>query len=598
MIESDLSRDKTVTRAIHNLFWRAMFKQRIALFITYLCNIPSFFIFNVLLPLHVAYGIQAIIASDVARVQHQAIIIVVITVVNTLLFAIGTYSHHRVNVDGAVYVQREVFNNYLSKDIDFYASRQIGALGADAMSLRAAFQDYSLQVTQYVPRLSIVVVLGTLLIAIKSPPLGAVTAVFVGIIVAETAVVAQLRLKYRRRVSQARSQLAGAIGDPLSQAPSVKSFAQEAYENHRLSGPLTLWRNAQIKTFDTSIPHTMLRHSLLGLTMAGLLVVSVHLYIDHRISIAIVALVQLYVIRVVTASVEIGEVLKDYESLMGDAYEPMATMLVPTVVTDRPAIKHQLSTVKKGIAFNAVSYHYNESSTDALAVDDFTLDITSGEKIGLIGLSGGGKTTITKLLLRFMDVSEGAITIDGVDIRDYAQSNLRQAIAYVPQEPVLFHRSIKENIAYARPNASTEDILKAAKTAYVDEFVKPLPFGYEAMVGERGVKLSGGQRQRVAIARALLKQSPILVLDEATSALDSQSEQYIQKALWELMKGKTAIVIAHRLSTIQHMDRIVVIDKGKIVQIGSHQELLKNQKGIYAKLWAHQSGGYLSDGVV
>jgi ATP-binding cassette subfamily B protein len=192
-----------------------------------------------------------------------------------------------------------------------------------------------------------------------------------------------------------------------------------------------------------------------------------------------------------------------------------------------------------------------------------------------------------------MDVTSGSIALNSIDLRQTTQLELREKIAYVPQEPLLFHRSIRENIMYSNPSASEKDFQRAVETAYIDEFVKTLPKGYDTMVGERGVKLSGGQRQRVAVARALLKNAPILVLDEATSALDSQSEQYIQKALWDLMKDRTAIVIAHRLSTIQKMDRIIVLDKGQIAQAGTHKELLKDKSGIYAALWSHQSGGYL-----
>jgi ATP-binding cassette subfamily B protein len=191
-----------------------------------------------------------------------------------------------------------------------------------------------------------------------------------------------------------------------------------------------------------------------------------------------------------------------------------------------------------------------------------------------------------------MDVTHGEISIGNTDIRDVTQSSLRRQIAYVPQEPLLFHRSIRDNIAYGKPAASDKDIQQAAQAAYVTEFTKLLPDGLDTIVGERGIKLSGGQRQRVAIARALLKDAPILVLDEATSALDSRSEQYIQKAFWKLIKGRTTIVIAHRLSTIQKMDRIVVMNKGKVVQLGTHDQLLK-EKGIYAELWSHQSGGYI-----
>jgi ATP-binding cassette subfamily B protein len=197
-------------------------------------------------------------------------------------------------------------------------------------------------------------------------------------------------------------------------------------------------------------------------------------------------------------------------------------------------------------------------------------------------------------LLRFSDIDTGAIVIDGQNITTITQDDLRQQIAYVPQEPLLFHRSIHENIAYGKPEATEAEVRDAAEKANALEFIEKLPQGFETLVGERGVKLSGGQRQRIAIARAILKDAPILVLDEATSALDSESERLIQAALWELMKGRTAIVIAHRLSTIQRMDRIVVLDNGVIIEEGSHNQLLK-QNGTYAKLWAHQSGGFIEE---
>ncbi len=193
-----------------------------------------------------------------------------------------------------------------------------------------------------------------------------------------------------------------------------------------------------------------------------------------------------------------------------------------------------------------------------------------------------------------MDIASGVIKIGHTDIRDISQQELRRHIGYVPQEPLLFHRSIYENIAYGRPEAQEKEVIEAAHAAYIEEFVDKLPDGYHTLVGERGIKLSGGQRQRIAIARAILKDSPILVLDEATSALDSRSESFIQKALWNLMESKTAIVIAHRLSTIQKMDRIVVMSNGRIIEQGTHQQLIK-RNGEYADLWNHQSGGYLKD---
>jgi len=239
--------------------------------------------------------------------------------------------------------------------------------------------------------------------------------------------------------------------------------------------------------------------------------------------------------------------------------------------------------------FKDVFFEYNFNQ-DVLT--NFSLDIAPGERIGIVGHSGAGKSTITKLLLRSNDVTSGTISIDGQDIRNVTQDDLRGVISYVPQEPILFHRPIKENIAYSKPNASNEEIIEVAKKAHADEFISRLSDNYDTLVGERGVKLSGGERQRVAIARAMLKDSPILMLDEATSSLDSVSESLIQDAFNELMKNKTTIVIAHRLSTIQKMDRIIVLNEGEIVEQGTHKELLEKD-GVYADLWNHQTGGFL-----
>ena len=226
--------------------------------------------------------------------------------------------------------------------------------------------------------------------------------------------------------------------------------------------------------------------------------------------------------------------------------------------------------------------------------DNFNLTIASGQRVGLVGHSGSGKTTLTRLLLRFSDIYEGMITIDGQDIAMVTQRSLRDSIAYVPQEPLLFHRSLRENIAYGKPDASEEEIRRAARQANALQFIESLPDGFDTMVGERGIKLSGGQRQRIAIARAILKDAPILVLDEATSALDSESEKLIQESLTELMKGRTSIVIAHRLSTIAKLDRIVVLDKGRVIEDGTHSELTK-KGGVYSMLWSHQSGGFIEE---
>jgi ATP-binding cassette subfamily B protein len=283
--------------------------------------------------------------------------------------------------------------------------------------------------------------------------------------------------------------------------------------------------------------------------------------------------------------------LRNYTRAVGDATDMVDVLAVMPQVVDPAA--PQKSRLNSGrIGFNDVTFTH--VGADDAIFDGLNVAIADGEKVGLVGHSGSGKTTFTRLLLRFSDIDGGSITINGQDIAKVSQADLHRAITYVPQEPLLFHRSIRENIAYGDPDATEADIIRAAKNAHATEFIDLLPDGYETLVGERGVKLSGGQRQRVAIARAMLKDAPVLLLDEATSALDSESEALIQDALWKLMEGRTAIVIAHRLSTIQHMDRIIVMDNGKIVEQGSHKELLK-AKGDYAKLWARQSGGFIED---
>ena len=264
-------------------------------------------------------------------------------------------------------------------------------------------------------------------------------------------------------------------------------------------------------------------------------------------------------------------------------------MLLKHEIKDLPSAKKLL--VKKGeIEFKDLGFSFSKTHE---ALKNINLIIKPGEKVALIGPSGAGKTTFVKLLLRLHSPTMGQILIDGQDISEVTQESLRENISMVPQDPVLFHRTLTENISYGKRNATKKEIEKVAKSAHCDEFIKDLPAGFETYVGERGIKLSGGERQRVAIARAILKNAPILILDEATSSLDSASEMLIQDALNNLMNNKTTIVIAHRLSTIQKMDRIIVIDNGEIIEQGNHNELLKNKNSLYKKLWELQAGGFL-----
>ncbi len=300
-----------------------------------------------------------------------------------------------------------------------------------------------------------------------------------------------------------------------------------------------------------------------------------------------------YTLSLTNKLFEVATMLRNVEEAFLSASTMTDIILEQVEIKDAPNAK-DLHVKQGAIHLENTSFAYQDNQAHEKVFESLELSIPAGQKIGLVGPSGGGKSTLTRLLLRFDDVTEGSISIDEQDVRNITQTSLRHSISYVPQEPLLFHRSVLENIAYGKPGATLQEVRKAAKLAYADAFIEKLPLKYETIVGERGVKLSGGQRQRVAIARAILKDAPILILDEATSALDSESEVYIQKALASLMKNRTTLVIAHRLSTIQKMDRIIVLDEGKIAEDGTHSELLERQ-GLYAKLWKHQSGGFIEE---
>jgi ATP-binding cassette subfamily B protein len=276
---------------------------------------------------------------------------------------------------------------------------------------------------------------------------------------------------------------------------------------------------------------------------------------------------------------------------LGDASGMTAVLDEPRLVDDVPNAQ-PLVVTEGAIDFEGIDFFYEDGGVRTQVFDQFELHIKPGERVGLVGVSGAGKTTLTKLLLRLSDIQEGRILVDGQNVACTTQQSLRRQIAYVPQESLLFHRSVAENIAYGRPDATTEEIREAARRANALEFIEKLPQGFDTVTGERGVKLSGGQRQRIAIARAILADCPILVLDEATSALDSESEAAVQDALETLMAGRTAIVVAHRLSTVASLDRIVVLESGRIVEDGPHDQLIA-ANGQYANLWNRQTGAFL-----
>ena len=398
--------------------------------------------------------------------------------------------------------------------------------------------------------------------------------------------------KLTKKEAKSSNKLNGQLADVISNVLAVKSSGAEATEQKFFTKTVNSWRNSSLDVMRGFLKVSTIYSSINMVIKIGAIAFAVYAAQNDLVSVASVYLIITYTGSVAHELWNMNGIMRNYNRIIGNANDMVEILQTPTTLIDKSDSK--LKVTNGEISMDKIIFTHDEGQGDTL-FHDFSLDIKPGEKIGLVGASGSGKTTLTKLLLRFADIDSGKITIDGQDISEVTQASLRTKIAYVPQEPLLFHRSVRENIAYGRPDATDAEIEEAAKKAGAYDFIVGLKNGFDTMVGERGTKLSGGQRQRVAIARAILKDAPILVLDEATSALDSESEALIQKSLETLMKNRTSIVIAHRLSTIAKLDRIIVLKNGKIVEDGSHDELINKKRGVYAKLWARQSGGFIEE---
>ena len=393
---------------------------------------------------------------------------------------------------------------------------------------------------------------------------------------------------YAKKFAAARSQVSGKIVDSVTNILNTKMFARLGYEKSYLKenldfevkkGRETFWFMEKIRWFQFTAALVL---------QVGFLVLAIRQWVSGAITVGEFTMVMTLSLLIINEARGLSRRFLEFFEYVGNISDGIGIMIKDHEVIDKEGAK-ALKVNGGEIIYDQVKFRY----TDGKGVfENFDVKIHRGEKVGLVGFSGSGKSTFVNLLTRLYDINSGEISIDGQNISDVTQDSLRAAISMIPQDPMLFHRSLMENIRYGRLEATDEEVREAARLAYAHEFIMELPQEYDSLVGERGVKLSGGQRQRIAIARAVLKNAPILVLDEATSSLDSKTEKDIQGGLENLMKGKTVVVIAHRLSTISHMDRILVFDQGQIIEQGSHEDLLK-QDGHYSMLWGMQAGGFL-----
>lgn len=435
----------------------------------------------------------------------------------------------------------------------------------------------------------IIKTLGTIIaIYILVPKYAVILLIFCLVFIITALVYTRLKLKYDLISAYADTKTSGTLADSINNHSSIQFFTGHKYEENKVGSVIEEQRKKTLFNWNLWAGLSAIQGFYMVIIEFIIFWIAINDWRIGLIALPVIVLIQSYLFNLIGSLWEFASITKAYYEAFADAQEMALILDKPYEIKD-VGIK-ELKNIKGEVIFEDVTYIYDKNNIKVF--DNFNLKIPAGQKIAIVGTSGAGKSTFVNLLMRLFNLTSGQILIDGIDISSISQKNLREQIAFVPQDPALFHRSLMENIRYGRRDATDEEVKKAASLAHCDDFIERLPEGYDTYVGERGVKLSGGERQRVAIARAILKDAPILILDEATSALDSESELLIRDALHNLIKDKTTIVIAHRLSTIREMDRIIVIEDGKIIEDDTHKELINKEEGVYKKLWNIQAGGF------
>ncbi len=574
------------------LYWQQIKKYKVSFFLM-LFGIPiASLLIDTAVPYFLSQAVGTFASNDSSSLWHFILLASCAAVAgvtfNLLGFQSAIIHESKVRQDLTLSTAEQL----LHKDQNFFSNQKIGALTGHFIAFITSHVE--LQDLVIIRTISFILSVGSgvTIIFFHAPLLGAIIlALIIGLLI-QVRISMKIRMPYRMERKRLVGEVNGAAADAIANSLTVKTFANEKSEHSTLTKLTDKYRSVYRKDFRLMSIEGSFRILLMAAVQIIAIAVMATLLTNGALELGIAIFAIAYLQRIASQLFTLGDIMNGYDRIFLAA-APMTEILVEqNGINDTPKAR-KLTVTKGEIDFDEVTYSYADS-TDVQVLDSLSLHIPSGQKVGLVGTSGAGKTTLTKLLLRFDDSTAGDILIDGQPIRAVTQQSLRRSIAYVPQEPTLFHRSLRENIAYGRLHATDDEIKEAARQANALGFIEKLPDGLDTIVGERGVKLSGGQRQRIAVARAILKDAPILILDEATSALDSESEKLIQQALDKLMQGRTSIVVAHRLSTIAKLDRIIVMDSGKIVEDGTHQELI-GQGGIYATLWAHQSGGFIEE---
>lgn len=587
----------TTTRRTLHYYWQVT-RRHFGLF---LALVISTFAFVALL----TYGNPYVMSLVVDRVSAEPVAadqvfevfgsyiaaLIIINVLGQTASKLQDYTMYKLEIAASYDLATMSFDALCNQSMSFHSNRFGGTLVSQASKFMNAYQQLLETIMfPFLPVLCSVIFTCGILIP-RVPAYVAILMVLLVIYASVSYYMYKRILSLNEKAASAQNQLSGELSDSVANILAVKTYGREDYERGLFDQA-----NREVVARDSKRMWASLTRGIVTACITVVIMSVVAVFIAggnawYGITPGTLVVMFTYTYTITNQFNFINNGLQRFNRAFGDASGMTIILDEPRLVADKPGAPDLV--VREGaIDFEDIDFYYTDGDTKTQVFKDFELHIPAGQRVGLVGMSGAGKTTLTKLLLRLSDIQEGRILVDGQNIADTTQQSLRRQIAYVPQEALLFHRTIAENIAYGRPDATMEEIRAAAAQANALEFIEKLPQGFETITGERGVKLSGGQRQRIAIARALLADCPVLVLDEATSALDSESEQLVQDALKTLMQGRTCIVVAHRLSTVASLDRIVVLENGKVAEDGPHAQLVE-QNGEYANLWNRQTGAYL-----
>ena len=575
-------------------YWQVMRNYKISFFAVIILSIIRAGL-DIYIPFQFLKLWKVLSANNFDLVSKARSIVITIFILGLIAWAIKRvieFCHYYFAANVMAGLREQAFSYMMGNSRSFFANNFSGSLTQKINKYARAFERL---IDKFVDNVIPLIFrsIGTIIaIYILVPKYAYIFSIFCVVFLLTALIYTRLKLKYDIIAAYADTKTHGTLADSIGNHSSVQFFAGHDYENERVG--------SVIKDQKEKTVFNWYLWGGLGL-VEGLYAVIIEFIIfwtaigDWKIgliTLPIIVLIQGYLGRLVENLWDFAGIVRAFYDGFADAQEMSLILDTPYEIEDKAT--KVLEHTKGEIVFDNVTYIYEKNNTKVF--DDFSLTIPRGQKIAIVGSSGAGKSTFVNLLMRLFNLTSGRILIDGIDISSISQKNLREQIGFVPQDPVLFHRSLMENIRYGKRSATGEEVKKAASLSHCDDFIGRLPLGYDTYVGERGVKLSGGERQRVAIARAILKDAPILVLDEATSALDSESEMLIQDALKNLIKNKTTIVIAHRLSTVRAMDRIIVIEDGKIIEDDTHEQLINKDEGAYKKLWDLQAGGFTKSG--